>query len=294
MVVKELILEALTRANHIQRGRTASADELSNAVAKLNSELRIYSDRNLITAYQKVIDVESMPEQVIGKYNVKDGMRVHKVNKLPEIGEIEGVYVEGVDFFYNDGTFFEFKIIEIVEDEESEKLVKRTSINPLKCCSFVPDVICEDVNKIVACMCTSEEGWRQLRHVPLSLFYTDDDRYTYCATPCGENKVNLRLGIGESQRKIRIVYNTSMKLELNDSIELPEIHIELLTLALTCALLSEDVDDDGKALANYQAQLDDVEQQIMAQNSTTRRIQRDENHLHDRLRSGSFIFHRRR
>ena len=60
MRVKELLLTALSRANHIEEGTPADARELNKARNHFNSALSAYSDSNLITAFQKVVDVKEI------------------------------------------------------------------------------------------------------------------------------------------------------------------------------------------------------------------------------------------
>ena len=87
MRVKQLLLQALSRANHIEDGTPADARELNKARDHLNSALVTYSDANLITAFQKVVQVTGAEEMVIGKYDMKRGKVMHEgrtVDDLPD------------------------------------------------------------------------------------------------------------------------------------------------------------------------------------------------------------------
>ena len=85
MRVKDLLLQALSRANHIEDGSPADARELNKARTHFNSALSAYSDSNLITAFQKVLTMDSMLECVIGKYNMKRGLVMHTAQTLSEL-----------------------------------------------------------------------------------------------------------------------------------------------------------------------------------------------------------------
>jgi hypothetical protein len=83
---------------------------------------------------------------------------------------------------------------------------------------------------------------------------------------------------------------TKMEFKDDDYIELPEAYKELLTLAVTVGLLSEDADSDPKQLANYSAQLTSMEDLVGATNVTTRRLTREpDGNCLDSLRTGAFI-----
>ena len=91
---------------------------------------------------------------------------------------------------------------------------------------------------------------------------------------------------------VKVVYNTSMKFQNDDYIELPEVYRELLTLAVTVGLLSEDADSDPTQLNNYSRMLERIEHQIMANNANTRRIVRKSDKCRNSLYTGSFIYGR--
>lgn len=100
MIVKEILLNALANAGHIHDGDTSEADELGLALRLFNTEMKFYSSKNLITAYQAVLDIDdAKTEQVIGKYNIKKGRRVYVVDEIPEA---KG-YVKDRDYVRKDG-----------------------------------------------------------------------------------------------------------------------------------------------------------------------------------------------
>ena len=70
MRVKELLLAALSRANHIEDGTPADAREISKARKHFNAALSTYSDSNLVTAFQRVITIEGKECVVIGRSNI--------------------------------------------------------------------------------------------------------------------------------------------------------------------------------------------------------------------------------
>lgn len=105
MIVKEVLLNALANAGHIHDGDSSEADEFGLALRLFNTEMKFYSSRNLITAYQAVLDIDKAElEQVIGKFNVRKGRKVFSLDALPEDTR---PYVVGRDYVYCDGKFYE-------------------------------------------------------------------------------------------------------------------------------------------------------------------------------------------
>ena len=301
MRVKELLLTALSRANHIEEGTPADARELNKARNHFNSALSAYSDSNLITAFQRVVDITGKTEQVLGKYNLKRGKVMHKAPTLAELpdptrltsGKDYGQYLNenGKTMFAQIGTYGGQKTWFPVGGSGTieEKLAS------LEICDYIPDVIVEDVERIVGVMAKpkNEQGaYKDLDFVPLTSFYTDGGTEIYCSVPAGDNKVKLLLPEELVGWSVKVVYNTSMKFQNDDYIELPEVYRELLTLAVTVGLLSEDADSDPTQLNNYSKMLERLEHQIMANNANTRRIVRKSDKCRNSLYTGSFIYGR--
>lgn len=297
MRVKELLLAALSRANHIEDGTPADSREISKARKHFNSALSVYSDSNLITAFQRVVTITGAEEQVIGKYNMKRGRIMHSVktaDSLPPVARM----VPGRDFGHVADTDRYYRVAEI----DSQKvwficpLVEpEAALSSLDCCDFVPDVIVPNIERIVGAMWRPRDtdgSWEKLDFVPLTSFFIEDSETIYCDVPEGDGKVKLFLPKSLVGHDIRLIYNTSMKFSDDDYIELPEVYQELLTVAVTVALLSEDADSDPTQLNNYRAMLTSLEHQIGANNVNTRRLVRSEDRGSSCLYRGSFIYGR--
>jgi hypothetical protein len=305
MRVKDLLLQALSRANHIEDGSPADARELNKARTHFNSALSAYSDSNLITAFQRVLDIDSAVEEcVIGKYNLKRGKVMHEAASLDELPDPRRM-VEGNDYGHVTGSSNWYYIANVY-DHATESYVHTwigatgaTSEERLAntgCCDYIPDIILPDIERIVGVMSRRKEdhgmAYRNLDFVPLSSFYSNDGLETYCAHPVGENKVKLVLPSWQVGRQLKVVYNTSMKFSNDDYIELPEVYKELLTLATTVGLLSEDADADPTQLKNYTMMMEKLENQVMANNANTRRIVRKDERRWSPLYTGAFICRR--
>ena len=297
MQVKELLLQALSRANHIEDGTPADARELTKARNHFTSALSKYSSSNLITAFQRVCDIGSAEKQVVGKYDLKRGKIMHTVKTQEDLPPVSRMII-GRDYAFIEDTK---KYAEVGQDGASGDKFWRiynfenqsVALGHLGCCDFVPDVVVTDMERVMSCMCRrkdSGEPFSMMNFVPLVNYYADGSRDSYCTYPVGENKSEVLLPPGMDGYEFRIVYYTKMSFKDNDYIDLPQAYKELLTLAVTVGLLSEDADSDPKQLANYSAQLTSMEDLIGANNVTTRRLTREpDGGVNDALRSGAFI-----
>lgn len=297
MRVKELLLQALSRANHIEDGTPAEARELTKARRHFESAMSRYSSSNLITAFQRVCDIGSAEKQVVGKYDLKRGRIMHSVKTQEELPPVSRIIV-GRDYAFIEDTK---KYAEAAQDGSSGDKFWRVynienqhdALVQLGCCDFVPDVVVTDMERVMACMCRrkGEDGaFERMQFVPLVNYYADGGSSIYCSYPVGENKSEILLPKGMDEYDFRIVYYTKMEFRDDDYIDLPQAYKELLTLAVTVGLLSEDADSDPKQLANYSAQLTSMEDLVGANNVTTRRLTREpDGGVNDALRSGAFI-----
>lgn len=368
MIVKEVLLEALSRANDIRRGSAAPAEDITNALAQFNAQLRKYSDNNLVTAFQRVLTFEGAEELVIGKPSYKKNIRITNFETMPTDDQEKnceyyynqfktGRYTFGKDYFfekstgkyyvpavekfppvlggtlsiynlgktslpveggqfkdeggrYEDswnvvgahdnldpgemvevgatgtpnspdvGTYLVSTIYPLLKGEVLKKGDYTTEylwaeVDPSEILTFRPDVLCEDISRITSAMYRSSDGhWNKLNFIPLDQFYTEDDDEIYCSNARGENKVNFYLPPEYIGKEIRVVYNTSMKFGKDDVIELPEVHIELMTLATAKALLISDADADPRLLDGISMELQQVEEQIKMGMASNRRIRR--------------------
>jgi len=300
MRVKELLLHALSRANHIEDGTPADARELTKARNHFASALSKYSSSNLITAFQRTCDVEFAEKQVIGRYNLKRGKVMHEAQTRDALPDPTRLTVNK-DFGHtaDDGMYYRIGGVMTPSGLEQVWMAATEGEKPeewlasLGCCDFVPDKVVLDMERIMGCMyrMKGQSGaFSKMDFVPLVNFYADDSRTIYSSSPVGENKVELLLPAGLDGYDFKIVYYTKMEFKDDDYIELPEAYKELLTLAVTVGLLSEDADSDPKQLANYSAQLTSMEDLIGATNVTTRRLTREpDGSSLDSLRSGAFI-----
>lgn len=396
MIVKDVLVEALARADHCQRGFGAPASEVVMAERHFNAQLRKYSDNNLITAYQKVLGfTPDKNELIIGKPTYKKGVRITEGTSLPNIITwLSSGHVIGRDYFYlekDTGTIVagyykpvktsELKFSGTVEltnntgsilrvydeapvceagtghgetgwklsidtetgyidlaataSEEVDmyaNMTARTTIGyPVAVEGDGPsstkawadgsiksveigyeweriedtstiietdvDVKVNDMERVVSVMYKDTyERWRKISFVPLSEFYMEDDNDVYNTTNYGENKIKFTIKDKRVNSEFKIVYNCSMQFDKSQTIELPEAHIELLTLATTCAIIREDGDADQSQLQNYMSELSAIEDQIKASTANTRRIVRDYDwdrlNRIDYLKSGRWIFGR--
>lgn len=296
MRVKELLLHALERANHIEDGVPADARELTKARKHFASALSKYSSSNLITAFQRMCDVEYAERQVIGRYNLKRGKVMHEA-ETPENLPDPTRLTPGKDFGHvsSDNSWCRIAVInndkvwmyDAIGRTPEEKLAY------MGCCDYIPDKIVMDMERVMACMYRMKGlagSFTKMDFIPLVDFYSDVSKTIYNASPVGENKVELLLPSGLENYDFKLVYYTKMEFKDDDYIELPEAYKELLTLAVTVGLLSEDADSDPKQLANYSAQLTSMEDLVGATNVTTRRLTREpDGNCLDSLRSGAFI-----
>lgn len=300
MRVKELLLHALERANHVEDGVPADARELTKARKHFASALSKYSSSNLITAFQRTCDVEFAEKQVIGRYNLKRGKVMHEAQTRDSLPDPTRLTV-GKDFGH---TLDDGKYLKVGEVMTLEGLVKvwmasivgdtpEEWLADLGCCDYIPDKIVTDMERVMACMYRMKGqtgSFSKMDFIPLVDFYADVSKTIYNASPVGENKVELLLPPGMDNYDFKLVYYTKMEFKDDDYIELPEAYKELLTLAVTVGLLSEDADSDPKQLANYSAQLTSMEDLVGATNVTTRRMTREpDGSSLDSLRSGAFI-----
>jgi len=300
MRVKELLLHALSRANHIEDGTPADSRELTKARNHFMSALSKYSSSNLITAFQKTCDVEYAESQVIGRYNLKRGKVMHEAQSYDTLPDPHRLTV-GKDFGHVADTDTYYRVANVSTGNDEFDTVWMSAIGgtpedmlrSLECCDYIPDRIVTDMERIMGCMyrMKGQSGaFSKMNFVPLVNFYADPSNEIYSTSPAGENKANLLLPSGMENFDFKIVYYTKMEFKDDDYIELPEAYKELLTLAVTVGLLSEDADSDPKQLNNYSAQLSDMEHLIGATNVTTRRLTREpDGSTFDALRSGAFI-----
>lgn len=300
MRVKELLLHALSRANHIEDGTPADARELTKARNHFMSALSKYSSSNLITAFQKTCDVEYAESQVIGRYNLKRGKVMHEAQTRDSLPDPTRLTV-GKDFGHtaDDGMYLRVGGVMTPEgvvnvwQSATEGETPEEWLASLNCCDYIPEKVVTDMERIMGCMyrMKGQSGaYSKMNFVPLVNFYADPSNEIYSTSPAGENKANLLLPSGMGNFDFKIVYYTKMEFKDDDYIELPEAYKELLTLAVTVGLLSEDADSDPKQLNNYSAQLEAMEHLIGATNVTTRRLTREpDGGVNDALRSGAFI-----
>lgn len=296
MRVKELLLAALSRANHIEDGTPADAREISKARKHFNAALSTYSDSNLVTAFQRVITIEGKEEQVIGKYNMKRGKIMHDVPTFDDLPDPARM-TPGKDFGHvrEDDTYYRIATMPSNVWYHQSAATPEQELKDLQATDYVPDVIVPNIERVVGAMWrprNTDGSWGKLDFVPLTSFFIEDAEDIYCAIPEGDNKVKLYLPKSLVGHDIRLIYNTSMKFSDDDYIELPEVYRELLTVAVTVALLSEDVDSDPTQLNNYKSILGALEHQIGGNNVNTRRLVRSEEKSIDCLHRGSFIFNR--
>lgn len=295
MRVKELLLQALSRANHIEDGTPADARELAKARNHFASALSKYSSSNLITAFQRTCDIDYAERQVVGAYNMKRGKVMHEASTVETLPDATRMVV-GKDFGHvsSDNQYYRVAVIDGQNVWFSGTAPgPEDSLRTLECCDYIPDKIVTDMERVMACMCRMkglEGAFSRMEFVPLVNFYSDDSKMIYNASPAGENKVELLLPSGLENYDFRLVYYTKMDFKDDDYIELPEAYKELLTLAVTVGLLSEDADSDPKQLNNYSVQLTAMEDLIGGTNVTTRRLTREpDGSTFDSLRSGAFI-----
>lgn len=297
MRVKELLLAALSRANHIEDGTPAESRELEKARKHFNSALSTYSDSNLITAFQQVLTLDGVTECVIGKYNLKRGKRMHTYQEASELPNPQ-LMGAGKDFAHVTSTDMYYQIVDEGGTHTWSEAVGETSrdaLASLGICDYIPDIIVPGIVRIVAAMYKQKGqigSYTNLNFVPLSSFYITDAQEIYCSVPKGDNKVQLLLPEELSGTDVRVVYNANMEFQKDDFIELPEVYRELLTLATTVGLLSEDADSDPTQLTNYKTMLDKLENQIAANNVNTRRIVRKPDERRNSLYTGAFICRR--
>ena len=301
MIVKDLLLKALSRANHIEDGTPADARELNKARSHFNAALSTYSDSNLIAAFQRVLEMDGREECTIGKYNMKRGKYMHVAASISELPDSTRLTV-GKDYGHtlNNGAYLSITIQSGVKVwTEVHNADRRAQLAALHCTDYIPDIIVPDMERIVAVMArrkTDNGAYFDLEFNALSSFYSNDSWKIYCAVPIGDNKVKLLLPkMIDSEFELKVVYNASMKFKDTDYLELPEVYKELLTLATTVGLLSEDADADPAQLANFRTMLTALEGQVAMNNATNRRIMRKDNdlvHTNTMLRNGTFIFRR--
>ena len=303
MQVKDLLIEALSRANHIQRGFAADASEITTALQHFNSQIRKYSDANMITAFQKVLDFTQTRETtVIGAPTPSKGVRIHWITSSAELPNL-------TDFDPNTNPMglAIARDIFVTAELAAQHLVYYIQYvgqgsghyfwNTQSCSTYfalTPNVIQKDMERIMAAMIKNDyDEWVPMQYVPLTHFYTDDRNLIYTTTSAGESKINFTIKSNVYNKEIKLVYNSNMKFDKNDYLELPDAHIELLVLATTCALLKEDCDSDQSQLNNYMTELKELENQISEQATSTRTIYREFTHKQqsglDMLFSGSFL-----
>lgn len=284
MIVRELLLNALANAGHIHDGKSADADELDLALRLFNSEMRSLSNKNLVTAYQKVLDIpEAEDETVIGSFKVARGKKLNYFSgSLPNASS----YTRMKDYACLDNKDF-FECFGVTETANAWR-----PCGMMNFCEYYPDIVVEDMERVVSVMYKNSAGkWNELRFVPLSMFYTEDDDLIYCTSVAGENRVKLLLPKAIVGKPVKIVYNTAMLFGKNDTIELPDAHVTLVEIAVTTAILRKDADSDPTRFNNYSEQLRELTKDIMSNTVTERRImRRSESTDMDRLRSGSFIY----
>lgn len=298
MIVKELLLNALTNAGHIHEGETAEADDLSMALRKFNFEMQRCSNRNLVTAFQKVLDIEECKEDLVigtiamkrgrrlAQYVGKDDMLVEKPGLVKNkdfayISSENGIYKAYGHHWYTPATTEQHAIAGWVpyEDDPAES---------------TPDIVCVDIERIITVMFRNSYGqWETLRFVPLSQFYVEGDEFIYSTSTAGENKIKLTVSPKIVGKDLRIIYNSAMEFGKFDVLDLPDSHLALMELAVTVSILTADGDSDSTRLNNYQSQLDSVTNDIKANSVSERRILRSMERVGDNLHSGNFIFRRR-
>lgn len=284
MQVKELLLEALARANHCQRGFGAEAGEITMAEKQFNAQLRKYSDQNMITAYQKVFDfIPTSTSVVVGAPSYKKGVKVAEYEVLPSASSVHERFVDGRDYAYGklNSTDIAKKYYKINTDtSEQTPSYSWSEVSTDTICEWFPDFKLNDMERVMSVMKKDYTGrWCKMNFCPLTEFFCTGDKELYNTANAGENKVRFTFKNEVVNKEIKVVYNSSMKFGKNEYLELPEAHIELLTLATTCAILMEDCDADQSQLNNYKMALKELEDQIIASTAVTRRIIREESQV---------------
>lgn len=387
MIVRDLLIEALSRAGDIRRGqKSVSQTELDDAKTQFDSALRKYSDNNMITAFQKILDFQPVKtETTIGdvRWTFDEGSERTNVHLYADISKVTGdefgdgqigldlltrkLYtnnirnVTGYVMVVNSGEnpitiqdTIEFgtteegtqylnvtdpdRIVaagssrevivgatqemfrdglvpnqddEVVHGDGTYTFTTRTNnwnrwditSNKSTYIAFEPDIYCPDMQRCMHVMYLSPTSlWAKLRYVPLHQFFTDIDYEIYCDQPIGLGKIKLYLpyqmigtylsGDNVIGRQIKMVYNANMKFGLDDYLDLPELHLELLTVAVEVALLSHDGDANPQVLQLAQQELKDIEDNIKSTTISNRVIQRDDPDIRESLDSlitGSFL-----
>lgn len=289
MFVKDLLIESLARAGHVKRSFPVPAEELAKAEGFLNSSLRKYNGDNLITAFQKVYtftpdlaEGEDFIELAIGKPSFRKGVIVHHCVKATREPNPSTMYPNKDYLLCDYNTAASGQPVAY-----GKKCVLNGTTKEWQSCNIsefciedsIPDNLCYEMGSNVVNLMVEDDfgGWTNLDFKSLSEFYSSNELLRYNYAGSGENKVIVRLPAWVSGKKVRIVYNCSTKLGMNDYVELPEDQIEMLTLSVTVALLAEDGDSDGAKLNEYKTQLTGIIENISARNTSTRRIQRSAN-----------------
>lgn len=162
------------------------------------------------------------------------------------------------------------------------------------------DVPAQGITKINAAYYKADNSidWYPLNFVSLETFYdcslTD---YTYSWQPSGENKFRLYLKprFAKLLRKVKLIYNTEIRLGLDDAVNLPDVYTELLTRALALKMAIDKPRASDIKRNELRDELKSLEEQIKANNADNRILTRTpRNNFFDMqmLKSGSFIFGR--
>lgn len=256
MIVREIIFNALSRLG-IARHGVAPADQMEKAERILKTSLRTYSGDDIITAFQRVISLElQKAETTIGNFIAKRGKRIHTGKERPAVADME----PGKDFAYIDGEWWRVEQV-----DPTAKTWLRTV--GTECCDYVPDVIVEDMERIVAIKVKTDCGWKDLHRTNLAQLDPDDST-SYVANPDGERRERIYTA---ARGACRVVYNTSMGgLSINSNVDLPEPYIALIELSICvgCARTAEQ-------LAKYSSELEKAENNIITSNTIERCPQRD-------------------
>jgi len=159
-------------------------------------------------------------------------------------------------------------------------------------------IVANGITGINSAFCKAENtiDWMPMNFVSVESFYDGTlPDWTYSWQPKGENEFVLYLKprFVWQNRKVKLIYDTEMKLGLDDTINLPIVYVELLTRALAYKMSVDKPRASDTKRNELLGELNKLEAQLKANNADNRILTREvgvRNFDMGMLKSGSFIF----
>lgn len=298
--IREILTEAFARANVVPRRQAAPGDMVENGYKLLKGIVNRFNNDNYLSFTQNEVDIYEPYEQ-IHIYNesniceVKTNIIVYDPSELTqELAEechAKGIRTAFVnDGHHNNGIYTVFEVgtqsgviytwggargtMESPYFQEIRKYVGMKDF-PLG----------HDIAKIQSILFkyknSTDDEWYRLSYVPYSEFnnYTDNDTvYTYIEKGQGEWVVMIKKSLAKDNVVLKLIYNDTLKFDLNSDLYIPDAYIELLIVALTHKLALQYPRLDAAQMSRLESDLAGALQNVKTPKAESKYVMREDNY----------------